>query len=283
MMSVALATGCFSDPPSSTSSTSTSSTTQAGESESGPADSSTGSGSSSTTGPASSGTTFEPGTTGPGTSSSTGLDDTTGPGTTGRPTSCDDAEHILFLAFEGETLSSSGIGVDNAPERVVGDPLLVGTYSPYSGPDRVELLNAVRGHFAPFGLCVTDQNPTALDYDLIVVTSDTLGNGNAIAFEALDCGNTSNNNVNVVFLSDKVELGTGKRAIAISRFAAGLYGLESLGPPTPGDIMNMFVGTTNNGAMFTEPCTELANTLCVAESCPQGQQSSFDRLTAAFN
>lgn len=280
-MGVALAAGCFSDPPSSTSSTSTSSTTQAGESESGPAEASTGSSSSTTTGPASSGTTFEPGTTGLDTSS-TGLDDTTGSATTGPPT-CDDAQHILFLAFEGETLTSSGIGLDNAPDRVVGDPALAGTYSPYSGPDRVELLNAVRGHFAPFGLCVTDQNPTALDYDLIVVTSDTLGNGNAIAFEALDCGNISNNNVNVVFLSDKVELGTGKRAIAISRFAAGLYGLESLGPPTPGDIMNMFVGTTNNGAMFTGPCTELANTLCVAESCPQGQQSSFDRLTAAFN
>ncbi len=163
------------------------------------------------------------------------------------------------------------------------DPLIAGVHGPYTGDDRAQLLESVRGHFQPFGLCVTDLVPDATDYDMLVVTSDTLADGNALGFEALDCGNSVANNVNVVFLSDEVQIGGTKRAIAISKFAAGLYGLESLGPPATSDLMNRFVAQTLNGATFTEPCLELDSAVCISGTCPQGQQSSFDRLTAAFN
>ena len=172
---------------------------------------------------------------------------------------------------------------DNAPELLVFDSEIVGTHGPYTDDDRAQLLELVRGHFEPFGLCVTDLAPDAPDYDMIVVTSDTLGDGNALGFEATDCGDIFPNNVNVVFLSGQVEIGTSKRAIAISKYAAALYGLESLNPPVAADIMNLFVAQTSNGATFTEPCLQIDNPICAAEACPQGRQSSFNRLTAAFN
>ena len=143
------------------------------------------------------------------------------------------------------------------------------------------LLESVRAHFAPAGICVTDETPPSVDYDMLVVTSDTFQDEpNALALVHLDCGNTELNNVNVIFLSAQAMLAPATRAIAISKIAAAQYGLEDVDDPQ--DIMHQFPGNASNGAMFTEACVLLANAQqCEADSaCAGGQQSALTRLMA---
>ena len=210
--------GCFDDPPSSSSSTASDSSTGSAQSTTDAA--------STTEGAEESTETADPSSSGIGTaagsSSSTGSPGL-GESSTGRDTmdtdepmpGCPPGSPFLFLIFEGIELLPSGLDIDNAPEAIVGDPALAGVYGPYDEDDREELLELVRGHFAPAGICVTDQRPPTPDFDMIVVTTDTLGDGNALGFPNLDCGNTAQNNVNVVFFSSKVNLGTTARAIAL--------------------------------------------------------------------
>ena len=82
-----------------------------------------------------------------------------------------------------------------------------------------------------------------------------------------------------MFFSSKVNLGTTARAIAVSKFAGGLYGLEDVSASQ--DIMNQFVASTSNGATFTEECQPLAGpSVCQPDAaCVQGQQSALTRLT----
>ncbi len=282
-----LATACFSDPPSGTS---------GGADTTG--DSSESSGAQSTGLPGTGGSTMAVGSTGPDETTGGGIEPpTTGvvdsssstgirPGETTDeppPLMCPPGVTVLYLAFDGATLVNSGVGIDNAPDWLVADPNLAGDYGAYTPDDRAEVAGLVHGHFEPFGICVTDQPPMALDYDLIVVTSDTFDdNPNALGFARVDCDNAVNNNVGVVFLSDMIEIGTARRAIAISKFAAALYGLEGLSdPPAPQEIMNRFVSSTNNGAEFTDDCLPVADPVCTPVDCEDGMQSSSARLIAA--
>lgn len=162
---------------------------------------------------------------------------------TGEPRAdpCEDAAHYLFLQFEGAVLVDSLIGVDNAPAGAVANPLLEGEYGEYTPGDRAQVLALVREHYSPFNVCVTDQRPEALDFDMLVVTSDTQGgNPNGLGFSDVDCGDATGNNVGVLFLSDAIKIGTGRKAVAVSKFAASFYGLESVGEPGesyPDEIM----------------------------------------------
>lgn len=272
--------GCFAEPPSSSSTGVDASSTGGAAETTNP----------SSTGPDESTSDPDPSSTGLGTAagsssssdgggmneSSTGPDDTD----TDKPMpACGPDWPFLFLMFDGIELTGSGIGIDNAPEGIVGDAALIGIHGPYTEPDREAVLDLVRGHFAPAGICVTDTRPPTPDFDMIVVTSDTLGAPNSLGFVNLDCGDAELNNVNVVFLSDQVNLGVAVRAIAISKFAGSLYGLEEVDANQ--DIMNRFVGMTSNGATFTEECVPLAEgAVCQPDAaCPQGQQSALTRLT----
>lgn len=272
---------------SSASSTESSSTESGGSStgrpgsESGSSSSTTTTTTTATTGTTSPGTTLPPQTTGLG-SSSTG-EETLGDDTTGQPISCDGEDDILYLSFDGEELTHSDIDEDDAPQRAVANSLLEGNYGPYLPPDRIQLLNAVRGHFAPFGLCVTDQEPNAAAYDMLVITSDPFSVEDSFGYVSLDCGNVDNNNVNVLFLSPDVDPGPPKRPLLVSNFAGRFYGLESLDPETPSDIMNRLVSGTDNGATFSAPCIPVFQAVCVPTArCGAAQQSATARLNDAF-
>ena len=166
---------------------------------------------------------------------------------------------------------------------MVANPLLEGRYGPYLGPDRLQLLNAVRGHFAPFELCVTDQEPNDPAYDMLVITSDTFSVDGSFGYVSLDCENVDSNNVNVLFLSEDVDPGPPKRPLLISNFAGRFYGLESLAPETPSDIMNRFVSDTNNGATFSDPCVPVHEAVCITSAiCQASHQSASTRLNDAF-
>ena len=233
--------------------------------------------------PTSSEMTLDPQPTGSDTST-TAEPVTTGVESAGQDPTCDQQPQILYLAFDGETLSTSKRNVDNAPQRIAADPSIAGTYGPYQATDRAQLLGAVRSHFLPFDLCVTDEEPTAPNYDMLVVTSDAFpdAGAKAVAYTKEDCENATNNNVNVLFLSETLGLDPAGRAIAISNTAGRFYGLVSLDPPVPEDLMNPFVGETKSTAVFTDACHPVSNTRCRPTECDSEGQNSFALLTAAF-
>jgi len=282
LLGLSFAAACFSDPP------------PAGSSGGSTASGSSG-GDSTTSNGSEGATTGDPGSTSSGdplpttageSSSSTGTPDPTGPDPTGDPKPmCPPGGPLLYLALDGVTLQDSGIGIDNAPAATVADPNLARDYGPYVNRDRPLLVERVRSHFAPFGVCVVDQQPAAPDYDMVVVTSDTFDNNpNVIGFLSTDCENSESNNVTAVFLSGEIEIGTDRRALVVSKYAASLYGLEQLGAvDAPMEIMNRFVSETNNGATFTDTCYPVDGQMCNPGACADGLQNSVDRLTAAFD
>lgn len=222
---------------------------------------STGAGAPSTTVPASSedGSTGSSGATSvSGTETSSSDDGLTDAGavesssSTGEPTDCVGvAGRTVWINFDGGTLTM-GLA-ENAPANITADSQQVGTWQSYDDPDVDELFELVRGHWAPFDICLTRDEPALADYDMVIVTSETLGgNPNNPGHIAADCGDAHANNTGVVILSSEANLATATKGIALSKLMAKIYGLDSV--VGVGDLMNYPISTTLNGAGFTDAC-----------------------------
>lgn len=130
-------------------------------------------------------------------------------------------------------------------------------------------------HWAPFHVCLTREEPQVDDYSMIVVSSETYQDPNFIGFGHIDCGDVVPNSVNVVVLSAEAGLGLGTKAVGLSKHIAHMFGLESV-INAPDDLMNQYVGTTLNGATFTDTCyqTTEQHNCNAAVRCAAGEQQS---------
>jgi len=222
-------------------------------------------------------------TTDSATTDATDGEDTTA-GTGGpMPGNCADFDGtIAYINFDGATLR--GGAIDNAPAGVTGNAVLAGEWPPYAAGDAEMVFELVLPHWAPYDICLTTQPPTAPDYEMIVVQSEPYdGNDNILSLIGPDCGNTTSNNVEVLFLSDGLNLPEITKAIAISKHLAHRFGLDSV--EANGDLMNQFVANTLNGASFEDVCHPLSNVATCAGglTCPQGLQSAHEILMAVLD
>jgi hypothetical protein len=161
------------------------------------------------------------------------------------------AGRTVWINFDGGTLTM-GLA-ENAPANITADSQQVGTWQPYDDPDVDDLFEIVRGHWAPFDICLTRDEPALADYDMIIVTSETLnGNPNNPGHIAADCGDAHANNTGVVILSSEANLATATKGIALSKLMAKVYGLDSV--VGVGDLMNYPISETLNAATFTDTC-----------------------------
>lgn len=189
---------------------------------------------------------------------------------------------VIYINMGGASLTN-GL-VDNAPANIINDEFLARDWMAYTTDDADEVYAHVEEHFSPFNVCLTRDPPAVDDYTMIVVSSETyMDNPNFISGNHYDCGDTVSNSVNVVVLSEEAGLAATTKAIGISKFAARVFGLESVAD-APDDIMNQFVGTTLNGAAFTDTCYAEAGTApCDAMvACAAGEQQSGPYLEALF-
>lgn len=170
---------------------------------------------------------------------------------------CDDptVQHV-YLDFDGATIVMGVI--DNGPAYLSSDDSLVGEWDPYADDDIDEVVDFVRDHFAPYRICITTDVPTILDYTVVVVTTEAAaGSEQVVTFvHPYDCGNASLDDLEAVFLHPSLNLPPITKAIAISSALGHRLGLDPVDDPA--DLMNRYVGTTNNGATFTANCLPYA-------------------------
>jgi len=189
---------------------------------------------------------------------------------------------VIYINMGGATLTN-GL-VDNAPADIINDDFLAREWAGYTTDDADEVYALVEEHFSPFHVCLTREPPAVADYTMIVVSSETfMDNPNFISGDHYDCSDEVSNSVNVVVLSEEAGLAATTKAIGISKFAARVFGLESV-LDAPDDIMNQFVGTTLNGATFTDGCIAKSGTPSCDSmvSCAAGEQQSGPYLEALF-
>jgi len=159
---------------------------------------------------------------------------------------------VVYVNMDGADLEM-GL-VDNAPANTTSNASLVGTWPGYTTGDADQVYEAVLEHWAPFDVCLTRELPAVPDYTMIVVSSATYqANPNFIGFANIDCSDSVPNSVNIVVLAEEANLPVATKAIGLSKHIAHTFGLESVASATD-DIMNQFVGTTLNGATFTDTC-----------------------------
>jgi len=203
-------------------------------------------------------------------------------GDTGPLPACGDFDgRVVYVNMAGADLTM-GI-VDNAPSAITGNEQLVGTWPGYTSADADELFALVEGHFAPYHVCLTRDEPQVPDYSMIVVSSETHQNPNFIGFGIIDCEDAELNSVNIVVLSEEAGLATTTKAVGLSKHIGHMFGLDGV-VDAPDDLMNQFVGTTLNGATFTETCyAKIAGANCEsAVECEAGEQQSGPYLESIF-
>jgi hypothetical protein len=202
---------------------------------------------------------------------------------TGPQPGCADFDgRVIYINMGGATLTA-GL-VDNAPANIIDDDFFAREWAAYTTDDADEVYALVQEHFEPFHVCLTREPPAVDDYTMIVVSSETyMDNPNFISGNHYDCSDAVSNSVNVVVLSEKAGLAATTKAIGISKFTARVFGLESV-VDAPDDIMNQFVGTTLNGATFTDTCiTKVGKPVCDSMvACAAGEQQSGPYLEALF-
>lgn len=209
-------------------------------------------------------------------------DDSTSTTDTGTQPGCADFDgRVIYFDMDGAVLTY-GL-VDNGPANIVNDDFLAIEWPGYSTDDADEVYALVEEHWAPFHVCVTRDPPQVPDYTLIVVSSETFqGNPNFIGNSHQDCSDATSNSVNVVVLSEEAGIAPTAKAIGISKFAAKMFGLESVDAVE--DIMNTSVGSTLNAATFTDEClTKTGAFVCEsAVDCAMGEQQSGPYLESIF-
>jgi hypothetical protein len=282
-----LACGCFSPSDSDTNASATASTDSGGTT--GPSSSTDPSGDPSDTAtitdPTADPTTVADTTTSADESTTTGEDDTVSTTTTddtGPVAGCAGFDgRVIYIDMDGAVLTN-GLA-DNGPNNIINDEFLALEWPPYSTDDADEVYALVEEHWAPFNVCITREAPQVPDYTLIVVSSETFqGDPNFIGNSHHDCSDAQYNSVNVVVLAEEAGIAPTAKAIGISKFAAKMFGLESVDAPE--DLMNMLVGSTLNAATFTDEChTKTGAFVCEsAVACGAGEQQSGPYLESIF-
>ena len=240
-------------------------------------------------------TSSSPSTTTPGTTETPTSDPTTSPTTSMTSTTsaessssssdgtddCTGANLVAYINFGGAELELGAI--DNAPENITDEPVLAGVWPPYAEGDEAEVFETVLEHWAGYDICLTMDPGDATDYEMVVVQSVAyMNNDNVLSLNQPDCSNVASNNVEVLFLAEGLNLPTITKAIAISHHLARMFGLDAVN--AAGDLMNQFVGSTQNGASFTDECHPFGNAAsCAATpSCADDEQNSAEVLASVI-
>ncbi|MEM7152545.1 MAG: hypothetical protein AAF799_06875 [Myxococcota bacterium] len=198
---------------------------------------------------------------------------------TGEPDDPPMAAAIVFVNFDGVTLSA---GVDDA---TMDQSALAGSFdgmplAPYGeGPKRAQIMAALADDWAPFDVAVTDVRPASGDYAMIVVTpTNPIGMG-VLGVASQDCGDINPGSVGMVFASADDALSATLTATVISHEAGRGLGLENV--VAMGAIMNT---TASENGSFMDACHDLQGDPACDHTafCPAGQQNSHAELSALF-
>lgn len=246
---VLLLTGCFVDQEGSDSGSSTSDTEAA---ETSSASTSTSSADGTTTAMSSSSTGRDTaGSTGPGNSgdTSSGGDSSS----TGRTGGCSDDAYVLFVNFDGVTLTE---GAEDATNDTTDALDQAGVWPAYGGDDRDEIIEHMRDQWAPFNVCVVQERPRSGSYDSVVATGTTPfpTQPNVFSVGVPDCGNTQVQNVDVAFFPpEQLKLSPFRKAALITFVAAMQLGLDAVDAGSE-ELMTIFAIRLSANAGFQDEC-----------------------------
>lgn len=192
-------------------------------------------------------------------------------------------QQAIFLNFDGATMTTANW--DYAPANETQFPDAGGDYPPFGeqagGQSRQAIMDAVRSHFGPYSIDITDERPTHDNYAMIVVSPRGKQPGR-LGFASLNCG--GNNLTGVGFAHFSVGDGNpGAMATTVSHEAAHTFGLEHT--TSMEDIM--YPNYTPTGDSFVDGCNPIVDnaahcTLAHSEYCEGGGQNTHAELYGLF-
>lgn len=277
---VLLLAGCFVDQEGSEGSDSGSTTSETGAAETTGGSTATSAADGTTTATSSSSTSRGPGdSTGPG-----NADDTAGEAdssSTGRTVGCSEDAYILFVNFDGVTLTE---GAEDATNDTTDNPQQAGEWPEYGGDDRDEIIEHMRDHWAPFNVCIVQERPRSGSYDSVVATGTTPfpTQPNVFSVGVPDCGNTQVQNVDVAFFPpEQLKLSPFRKAALITFVAGMQLGLDAVNGGSE-ELMTIFAIELSANAGFQDECFDHPPPRGCGgtTTCERDQQNSFAALEA---
>ncbi|MBV1861827.1 MAG: hypothetical protein KUG77_25630 [Nannocystaceae bacterium] len=129
--------------------------------------------------------------------------------------SCDEPAHVVYLNFEAEgnyfyvpDLQSDAT-MNRHNYQPIGSGILLEDYG--TGPKRLQVVDAVRAHLAPYRVAVTDQRPpSGVDFGMIIMTERPFekqpgpgpDEGSSIGRGGIDCEDLNPRDISFFFLSE---------------------------------------------------------------------------------
>lgn len=189
---------------------------------------------------------------------------------------------VVFVNFDGGTIFFSNF--DDATQN--RSWLWSGEWPAYGdGPQRDEVMELLRGHWADFNVVFTDERPGSGPYTMVMVGPEFVVEGGALGVAPVDCNDTEPANIVYAFVSADDGLGPVAHAWTISHEVAHSYGLDHVTPPD--DVMHEKLGFGDPS--FQEACSEVVGgpngVGCPqqhAVPCSETTQSSWQDLHLLF-
>ena len=207
--------------------------------------------------------------------------------------SCNEPAHVVYLNFEAEgnyfyvpDLQPSAPG-NQHNYQPIGSGILSEDYG--SGPKRAQVVEAVRGHLAPYRVAITEERPPdGVDFGMIVMTERPFepqpGPGpdvsNSIGRGSIDCEDLNPRDVSFFFLNE----GDSHSAEQHARFLTGAI-LRDTGLASVADtehVLHPYLLAGGGVAVIKDECSELSSGGQTCKGMGTGCDSSTTENTHAW-
>jgi len=186
---------------------------------------------------------------------------------------------VVFLNYDGVTLSSGGFGGDDATANTSN--VCSATFQPYgSGAKRDASVQATRVDWEQFNIQIVTERPAAGAYTMNVVGIAPCGpQGGGAGVAPMDCGNQNPNNISFTFAAESQQWSADVVATINSQEIAHTFGLDHVDHPP--DIMNPVAGIVEDPSFLDECLPSAGAVFCSdqhAQHCDPGQQNAVQEL-----
>ncbi len=198
---------------------------------------------------------------------------------TATPRPAKDEPVVVFLNYDGVTLTSANFGEEDATSDT--SAVCPGTISAYgSGAKRDASVQATRKDWQDFNLQIVTERPASGSYTMNVVGIGPCGPSTGGAGVApMDCGNQEPSNVSFTWAAENQQWSADVVATINSQEIAHTFGLDHVSHPP--DIMNPIAGMVADPGFLDECLPLTGNVFCSdqhAQFCSGGGQNAVQEL-----
>jgi hypothetical protein len=192
-------------------------------------------------------------------------------------------QQTIFINFDGATLTHSMW--DYAPDNQTQFPDAAGDYPAHGSEPgsqlRQAVIDAVKVHYAPFAIDVTDTRPEHIHHNMILVSPKGKSAGK-LGFASLNCGLANPTGVGFAFYTSSDGAAPVEMASTISHEAAHTFGIEH--STDTADLM--YPTYTASADAFMDQCAPVDGAEYCGDAhrelCPDGGQNTYGELYAYF-